>query len=719
MPVAPLDIQANSQSVAAAAIDLDLLARRAIEAGVAVTRLDDQSARLGQSQTTAAASMRSAATAAAQETQALGLAERGMIAFGNTTRAVSASIQAQTEIMHNFRFSTANIAAQFQDIAVTSAMGMNAWTIGLQQGTQLSAALAGAGGGLKGVASSLAAGLMSVLSPLSLVTIGVVTLGAAAIQWGMQQSSAAKDAQTNIDDLKKSLDSLLEGYDEAGQAAEDALSRGLPRGVVASDLGASLTEQEKRADKLKEQIDGIVANRDNLQSIADEFDRIGESIGSFGGEGDPVLFGGPEAEAEFQSYLGLVSQLEIGVKSSKEELLQAAIAARELYNTADDGGIKAMANDAYQLAIQLIRGEDAAYALRAALAALQNVNALDYANGAAQEATEAIERMQKKIEGMRSEREVLADDLAAGQGGDAIQRLAAEKTYKEAIDALDERDAEREAKKLANKESPDEKWDKSVADFEQQLEMMERENELYDASTFEREKAAAAQELLNQAQADGVAIGPDVEAQIESLAERYARLALEAEGVATTLANRTLWEELQDELQSLDEQLAAGVISWETYHRAAGGATASAAATALGALASLSAGLSAAFEENKALSVATAVLKGAEAIASAYATGNTIGGPAVGAAFAAVAAITAAANVAAVLAVDKDSKSITNAGGSGATTPEATAGAGLHIQLIGNPNTPTSLGRVEDLLRDIQDYLGTNGKQLAITYAGA
>ena len=39
------------------------------------------------------------------------------------------------------RFNTGNIAAQFQDIGVTAAMGMNPLQIALQQGTQLSAIL--------------------------------------------------------------------------------------------------------------------------------------------------------------------------------------------------------------------------------------------------------------------------------------------------------------------------------------------------------------------------------------------------------------------------------------------------------------------------------------------------------------------------------------------------------------------------------------------------
>lgn len=80
-------------------------------------------------------------------------------------------------------FNTANIAAQFQDIGVTAAMGMNPLQIALQQGTQLSAVFATMERPLAGIA----AGLKSIFSPLSLITIGLIALVAAGLQfvdWG-------------------------------------------------------------------------------------------------------------------------------------------------------------------------------------------------------------------------------------------------------------------------------------------------------------------------------------------------------------------------------------------------------------------------------------------------------------------------------------------------------------------------------------------------------
>lgn len=68
-----------------------------------------------------------------------------------------------------------NIAAQFQDIGVTAAAGMNPMIIALQQGTQLSAAMSGGLG-------NLLRGLRQVFSASTLLTIGIVGLLAAGIQ---------------------------------------------------------------------------------------------------------------------------------------------------------------------------------------------------------------------------------------------------------------------------------------------------------------------------------------------------------------------------------------------------------------------------------------------------------------------------------------------------------------------------------------------------------
>lgn len=97
--------------------------------------------------------------------QAAGMVDK---MFGNTSRGAA---QAN-------RFNSANFLAQFQDIAVTSAMGMNPMLIAVQQGTQLQYILAQSNAPLK----DFVAGLKSMFSVVGLLTIGLTGIIAALIQ---------------------------------------------------------------------------------------------------------------------------------------------------------------------------------------------------------------------------------------------------------------------------------------------------------------------------------------------------------------------------------------------------------------------------------------------------------------------------------------------------------------------------------------------------------
>jgi hypothetical protein len=84
---------------------------------------------------------------------------------------------------------SANLFAQFNDIGVMLAAGQNPIQLALQQGTQISQVLtmiSVAGGGLRGMFSALAAGFMSLINPITLLTIGIIAFGAAAFQWIMK-----------------------------------------------------------------------------------------------------------------------------------------------------------------------------------------------------------------------------------------------------------------------------------------------------------------------------------------------------------------------------------------------------------------------------------------------------------------------------------------------------------------------------------------------------
>lgn len=90
----------------------------------------------------------------------------------------------------------ANIAAQFQDIAVSAQMGMGPMQIALQQGTQLAAVLSTLENPVKGLGEAF----LSVLSPVSLVTIGVIALVSALLQF-VNWSKLAQSALIALADV--------------------------------------------------------------------------------------------------------------------------------------------------------------------------------------------------------------------------------------------------------------------------------------------------------------------------------------------------------------------------------------------------------------------------------------------------------------------------------------------------------------------------------------
>ncbi|MCI9864877.1 phage tail length tape measure family protein [Rhizobium skierniewicense] len=131
---------------------------------------------------------------------------------------------ADTPVAHGARgFETANIAAQFQDIGVTAAMGMSPLQIALQQGTQLSSVI----GSMQNPVRGLAAAFMSVVSPVSLVTIGVVAAGAAAIQYFTSTGEKAKSADVILKAHAETIASLKERYGEAASGLREFVTEGI------------------------------------------------------------------------------------------------------------------------------------------------------------------------------------------------------------------------------------------------------------------------------------------------------------------------------------------------------------------------------------------------------------------------------------------------------------------------------------------------------------
>ncbi|WP_205927071.1 phage tail length tape measure family protein [Rhizobium sp. P32RR-XVIII] len=167
--VATLGIAVESTGVDKGAKSLDNLANAAKKAEAATQGVSASTKNAGAAAMSASAGSSKAAAALNQESAA-------------ATKAAGAlrlHAAAANQNMASFsKFNTSNIAAQFQDIAVSAQMGMGALQIGLQQGTQLAAVISTMENPVRG----LGAAFLSVLSPVSLLVIGLTSLAAAGLQ---------------------------------------------------------------------------------------------------------------------------------------------------------------------------------------------------------------------------------------------------------------------------------------------------------------------------------------------------------------------------------------------------------------------------------------------------------------------------------------------------------------------------------------------------------
>ncbi|ODT50259.1 phage tail length tape measure family protein [Devosia sp. 63-57] len=236
--------------------------------------------------------------------------------------------------------STANIAAQFQDIGVTAAMGMNPIMIALQQGTQLSAVLNTMQNPLRGLATAF----VSIINPVSLLTIGFVALGAAAIQWFASAKGEADRAAEALEKHDKWLDDILRGYESVRQAANDAgeAAARLPKGVVALELAAGIREIAGETMVLQANMDAV---HDSLSTVlADLNSPSAPSI--FGVDGDQL--------DSIRQQVDYMLQLGLSTSNTREELDAAAEAARGLFFETGNSIISDLADNVFKLARQLM-----------------------------------------------------------------------------------------------------------------------------------------------------------------------------------------------------------------------------------------------------------------------------------------------------------------------------------------------------------------------------
>lgn len=305
----------------------------------------------------------------------------------------------------NASFATANLAAQFQDVAVTAAMGMNPLQIALQQGTQISAVFGGMGAA--GAVRALGAAFLSVINPISLLTIAFVAAGAAAIQYFMSTDDEAKDMET-----------VLKRHDEAIRALKDAY------GEAASGAKAYLghTTEMARAMTIIAQHDLAKAYAQNMQELVDSGELVTRSTSAIAAEID-VLKAKLSETVEMDAYLAIEKQIE-ALHKQLNDVSAGALTASERFRpfkTEIDAFIESVR-----------RGEPDIIALKQAvserIAVEPNNAALSALGGALLDLIEAGFQTQSALEASRQSITSLGSAALANAGAvsglaDALQTL--------------------------------------------------------------------------------------------------------------------------------------------------------------------------------------------------------------------------------------------------------------------------------------------------------
>jgi len=102
-------------------------------------------------------------------------------------------------------------------------------SIAVTQGTQLAQTFQGLKGSTS-ILSTLAGGFAAMFSPVSLVTIGVIALGAAIVQWMTSGSGATQDLASALAEADSAISNLRQVTDTFAGVTLGSMAEGYPGG---------------------------------------------------------------------------------------------------------------------------------------------------------------------------------------------------------------------------------------------------------------------------------------------------------------------------------------------------------------------------------------------------------------------------------------------------------------------------------------------------------
>lgn len=406
---------------------------------------------------------------------------------------------------------TSNIAAQFQDIAVQLQGGQNPFTIALQQGTQISQVLGQRGAG--GAVGLLSGAFQSLLSPVSLATVGIIALGGAAINYFAKAGADVKTLDDLLEEHEKTIKALVESY--------GTLGKGIDVSPVKESTAVAETLVRENVRALQKEYKGL---SDSIVASLTVYTQLGDAAGVFTEETAP----------KFKAFAGAIDTFRESARNGTPDVRALRASIAEIERTTLDVKVKEQAAALLGLTSRLgevdtaltstqrtvgalgqaLSGEtDKIKTFTTALGELSKIALpkLDDRQKAAKEYTTAIESA------------ISADERrAAGAARDAaIQRINDAERKKAAEDAA--RTAEREADRVARRAEADQKaFDGRLENARKSTAMLQLEFDMLGKTEQQRDKARMQLDLESEAKKRNIELTAQQRASIDEVATAYA-----------------------------------------------------------------------------------------------------------------------------------------------------------------------------------------------------
>ncbi len=433
--------------------------------------------------------------------RALGLAAANTNVAGTVDKFGAAVKQSSGQV--------GGIAAQFQDVAVQLAGGQSPFLIALQQGTQLSGQLEQTGGGVK----SLGAAFLSLVSPMSLATIG----GIAAFGMLTQYLTSAGAKVETLDDKLEAhagiIKQIRDAYGEATLGLE-TFARESNR-VLEVQLRAATT-------KLRADLNGLASE------LANSATKIQPMTSMEFGLPQDLAPAVAEATTKYQAFNDALVTLRNNAAAGEPQIRQFRDAVAAIGAASEDPKVRRLADELLSLSAEAFKAETAVNASARAIGTLNSQAAAGIGDIAAYgKALTALSQI--GLPNLTDRQKALQSYTeAVGKAGGFEERTAAAREYEKAIARVGEREAE-EAAKAKSRGGSGGAARESVSAYESliqrtkdRIEELQLEAQYADKTAAAVVKLKLAHDLERAAKKSGVEVTAEMRAEWEKYGDAMA-----------------------------------------------------------------------------------------------------------------------------------------------------------------------------------------------------